>query len=61
MVSITQPGGGYGPAFEREVARVHKDVEEGWISKARARDTYGVAFDDAGNVDATVTNTLRGV
>jgi len=61
MVSITQPGGGYGPAFEREVERVHKDVEEGWISKARARDTYGVAFDDAGNVDATVTNTLRGV
>ena len=29
IVSITQPGGGYGPPFEREPERVQEDIAEG--------------------------------
>jgi len=59
MISITQPGAGYGAAFEREPARVCKDIAEGWISRDRAETSYGVILDDAGNVDAEKTQRLR--
>ena len=35
------------------------DVAEGWISKARAREVYGVVIDDAMQVDDTATRQLR--
>ena len=59
MVSITQPGGGYGPPWEREPERVAKDVREGWITPSRAREVYGVVFDRTGGIDRDATATRR--
>jgi N-methylhydantoinase B len=42
IVSTSSGGGGYGPARERDPARVRRDVAEGWISAERARAVYGV-------------------
>ncbi len=46
IVSETAGGGGYGPPAERDLARVRKDVEEGWITAAKARQTYGLDIED---------------
>ncbi len=52
-------GGGVGDPLEREVERVARDVEDGYVSRARARDVYGVVF--AGQaVDAAATAARRG-
>ena len=59
MISITQPGGGYGPPSEREPERVRKDVAEGWITVARARDVYGVVIGPDGQIDDEATRALR--
>jgi N-methylhydantoinase B len=58
--SISAGGGGYGAPFEREAARVARDVAEGWISADRARAVYGVALGADGSVDAGATAALRG-
>jgi len=43
VISVrTCGGGGYGPAAERDPELVRRDVREGKISAARARDVYGV-------------------
>jgi len=57
--SICCGGGGYGPPHERAPAHVLADVVEGWISKHRARDVYGVVIDDAMHVDEAATQKLR--
>ena len=41
IVSVSCGGGGYGPAEQREPARVAHDVAERWISAERARTVYG--------------------
>ena len=52
-------GGGYGPAAEREPARVLRDVLEGKVSRERARDVYRVAVDPrAAVVDVAATAAL---
>jgi N-methylhydantoinase B len=51
-------GGGYGPAAERDPEHVARDVREGKVSVARARDVYRVAVVD-GAVDENVTRDLR--
>ncbi len=38
-------GGGYGPPWERDPARVLEDVGNGYVSLERARTDYGVAID----------------
>jgi N-methylhydantoinase B len=38
-------GGGYGPPWRRDPARVLDDVRDGYVSLARARSDYGVAID----------------
>jgi N-methylhydantoinase B len=38
-------GGGYGPPRERDPELVRRDVREGKVSVARARDVYGVEID----------------
>ena len=58
-------GGGYGDPHARETERVREDVLSGFISLARARDVYGVAFadgpvDDSLAVDEAETARLRG-
>ena len=53
-------GGGYGPALERDPARVLVDVRDGKVSAARARDVYGVAIDTSRwTVDEAETARLR--
>ena len=37
----TPGGGGFGPAGERERARVARDVRLGYVSEAKARELYG--------------------
>jgi N-methylhydantoinase B len=38
-------GGGYGPPWRRDPARVLEDVRDGYVSLERARTDYGVAID----------------
>ena len=59
LVCRTTGGGGYGNPMDRPTALVVKDVAEGWISVARAREVYGVAVGKDGQVDAAETKRLR--
>ncbi|WP_198369166.1 hydantoinase B/oxoprolinase family protein [Roseomonas rosulenta] len=57
-------GGGYGDPLTRDVARVLHDVLEGWESREKARDIYGVVFtgeieDETLAVDAAATEAQR--
>src|SRR5207253_2985559 len=57
-------GGGYGDPHEREPERVREDVLAQFVSFGRARDVYGVAFendvlDDSLAVDEQQTARLR--
>jgi N-methylhydantoinase B len=60
--NITPGGGGYGNAFERDVAAVVWDVKNGLVSIDGARDDYGVVFSDPNKleVDDAATASLRG-
>ncbi len=51
-------GGGYGDPFTRDSATVACDVASGLVSRERARDVYGVAF-DGDEVDLAETARLR--
>ena len=57
--SICCGGGGYGLPTERTAARVLADVAEGWISKQRAREVYGVVIDEELRIDEDATHKLR--
>ena len=59
IVGHTCGGGGYGPPAERDPQRVAADVREGWISRERAFDVYGVAVGENGEVDETATAARR--
>jgi N-methylhydantoinase B len=59
IVSVTCGAGGYGPATEREPARVQADVMEGWITRERAANVYGVVLDQNGSVDLAATDAKR--
>jgi N-methylhydantoinase B len=53
-------GGGYGPPHERDPERVLRDVREGKVSAARAREIYKVALDaETRGVDLAATAALR--
>lgn len=57
-------GGGYGEPLTRPVASVLADVQAGYVSETRARDTYSVAIHrevngGAWKVDAEATASLR--
>jgi N-methylhydantoinase B len=56
---VTPGAGGYGPAQEREPELVGRDVRDGKVSVARARDIYRVAVSAAGVVDHAETRRLR--
>ncbi|MCB1486339.1 MAG: hydantoinase B/oxoprolinase family protein [Bauldia sp.] len=57
--SSSAGGAGYGPPREREPELVARDVAEGWITAARAREVYGVVLDDGGKADLEATESLR--
>jgi len=61
-ITVSTPGGGgYGPAFERAPALVARDVRRGYYTAAEAEARFGVALDDAGEVDWAATERLRWV
>lgn len=53
-------GGGMGDPRERDPALVARDVRAGYVSREAARERYGVAVTDAGDLDETATASLRG-
>lgn len=59
VVCRSSSGGGYGPAHERDPARVARDVREGYVSRARAQSVYGVVLDANLTVDEVRTNEIR--
>lgn len=52
-------GGGYGPPHERLIDLVVDDVAEGYVTRMRARDVYGVVIDENGCIDQEVTALRR--
>jgi len=60
IISISSGGGGYGPPMARDASRVKHDLDEGWITRERAKEVYGVVLDDMGTVDEAATEALRG-
>jgi N-methylhydantoinase B len=52
-------GGGMGDPATRDPVLVARDVRDGFLSADTARDTYRVALDAAGAVDAAATERLR--
>ena len=52
-------GGGYGDPLARDPLRVERDVHLGYLGKERAKERYGVVFDDHGAVDKTATQAKR--
>lgn len=59
VASYSAGGGGYGPPWERPVQKVCYDIEEGWITRERAFQVYGVAIGENGQVDAQATAARR--
>ncbi|MBO0875614.1 MAG: hydantoinase B/oxoprolinase family protein, partial [Pseudonocardia sp.] len=55
----TAGGGGWGDPFERPVAEVVEDVLDGLVTTQAARDQYGVALSEDGEVDRQATDDLR--
>ncbi len=53
-------GGGYGDPHERPAAKVLEEVRNGIVSRAAARDVYGVAVTDDLELDESATAGLRG-
>jgi N-methylhydantoinase B len=52
--------GGWGDPLERDPARVARDVKNEFVSRARAREDYGVVFEgDSVEVDVAATTALR--
>ena len=61
LANNTGGGGGWGNPFERDPAKVAKDVRNGFVSAEAAERDYGVAVDPATfTVDTARTATLRG-
>jgi N-methylhydantoinase B len=51
MVRVeTGGGGGYGPAAERPLELVRRDLQRGYISKATAETDYGVKIEPDGSI-----------
>ena len=59
VLSYTTAGGGYGPPTDRDPELVQRDVREGWVSRERARDVYGVILDETARLDHDATEQLR--
>lgn len=52
-------GGGYGDPIERDPEAVREDVIDGYVSREAARDEYGVAITDDGEINREETARLR--
>jgi N-methylhydantoinase B len=62
VISIqTAGGGGFGPPLERDPELVAYDYLQRKVSDQDARDYYGVAVTEDGEVDHNTTTSLRGL
>jgi N-methylhydantoinase B len=52
-------GGGYGNPHDRPPEKVREDVLDGYVSRAAAREEYGVVVTEAGEIDRDATEALR--
>ncbi len=59
VIVQTAGGGGYGPPWERDPARVVQDIELGFVSVEAARGDYGVVLNAGGVLDEQQTAQLR--
>jgi N-methylhydantoinase B len=59
LVFFAPGGGGFGDPLDREPERVATDVANGWVSRERARENYGVALAGDGSIDTAATTALR--
>ena len=61
IVAVTCGGGGFGSPLDRDPHRVAHDAREGWITRKRAADVYGVILDKQFGIDEGATVTKRQV
>lgn len=60
VIELRQMGGaGYGDPYRRDPARVVRDVRDGYLSVAKAREVYGVHIRADGSLDRDVTDLAR--
>jgi N-methylhydantoinase B len=59
LVLQSAGGGGYGDPLERPPEAVARDVREGYVSRQRGRERYGVVLREDFSVDAAATEALR--
>jgi N-methylhydantoinase B len=60
VIELREMGGpGFGDPTARDPGRVAQDVRDGYLSPAKASETYGVALNADGTVDQAATNRLR--
>jgi N-methylhydantoinase B len=59
VIVRTGGGGGWGDPLERDPAAVRADVEEELVSRASARENYGVALRDDLSIDQAATEQTR--
>lgn len=52
-------GGGLGDPFERAPDSVLRDVRDGYVSRDKARELYGVVIDAQGRLDEVATRAIR--
>jgi len=53
-------GGGFGDPYNRPPGAVREDVIDGYVSREAAREDYGVAITEDGEIDREETERLRG-
>lgn len=58
-VGVSTGGGGYGNPIDRDIDQVRRDVRDGLISAATARESFGVIVDDNLRADRAATAALR--
>jgi N-methylhydantoinase B len=60
VIELCEMGGpGYGDPLDRDDERVLRDVQDGYVSIAKAAEVYGVVVDGEGRVDHDATAALR--
>jgi N-methylhydantoinase B len=59
LVFFAPGGGGFGDPLDREPERVANDVANGWVSRERAKENYGVALKADQTADEPATKSLR--
>jgi len=60
VIELRQMGGpGYGDPYERDAARVARDVRDGYLSPEKAREVYGVHIRADGSLDREATALAR--